>query len=287
MLAALGGSNQARWSAAGEHNWTNAWALDVGGGRYFVKTAAAHRAAMLEAECDGLAALAATGAIGVPHVHACGGMDETAYLVLDWIELHGTGGSAQLGLALADLHRAPVPCGSNGERFGYARDNFIGATPQRNGWSDDWAAFFRDSRLAPQLDLAARNGFGAKLARDGERLLAALPALFGNYDPPPSLLHGDLWSGNAGTRVSGEPVIFDPATYVGDRETDLAMTELFGGFGAGFHAAYRSAWPLAPGYAQRREVYNLYHLLNHLNLFGAGYLPRSRNTIAALLEQAA
>jgi len=240
---------------------------------------------MIDAEADGLRLLAATGAIRVPAVAAAGGEGDVAYLVLDWLDLDGALDHAALGRALAALHRAPTPHGPRGERFGGARDNWIGGTPQRNGWHDDWPAFFRDARLAPQLALAARNGYGNALARDGARLLERVPQMLRDHDPAPSLLHGDLWSGNAAALRDGTPAIFDPAAYVGDRETDLAMTELFGGFAPAFHAAYRAAWPLADGYARRRTLYNLYHVLNHLNLFGAGYLARAQRDVAWLLEE--
>jgi fructosamine-3-kinase len=133
-------------------------------------------------------------------------------------------------------------------------------TPQQNSWCDDWAEFWRTRRMQPQLDLARRNGFDLEATFD-----------LGNHRPQPSLLHGDLWSGNAGFTAQG-PVVFDPAVYYGDREADLAMTELFGGFPRQFYQAYNDAWPLEEGYQRRKPLYNLYHLLNHLNLFGGGYL---------------
>ena len=170
--------------------------------------------------------------------------------------------------------------------IGWHRDNWIGGTPQANDWCDDWCAFFRDRRLAPQLALAERNGFDGALIADGELLLAKLASLMGAHDPAPSLLHGDLWSGNAAALANGEPVVFDPAVCVGDREADIAMTELFGGFGRDFYAAYSDAYPLAAGYPLRRELYNLYHVLNHLNLFGAGYLAQADGLIARLLGEA-
>ena len=181
--------------------------------------------------------------------------------------------------------RARAAAPDDAPRFGWPRDNTIGTTPQVNAWGDDWAEFFRDRRIAPQLALAARNGHGGALQRDGERLLAAIPALLAGHAPAPSLLHGDLWSGNAACLATGEPVIFDPAVYYGDREADLAMTELFGGFGADFYAAYRDAWPLPDGYERRRTLYNLYHVLNHLNLFGGGYGAQAETMIARLLAE--
>ena len=176
--------------------------------------------------------------------------------------------------------------GPTAKTHGWHRDNTIGTTPQDNARTGDWAGFFRDRRIAPQLALAARNGHGGRLQRDGEKLLAQIPALLGSRAPAASLLHGDLWSGNAARLASGEPVIFDPAVYFGDREADLAMTELFGGFGADFYAAYAEAWPPAAGYPARRTLYNLYHVLNHLNLFGGGYRAQAEAMIGKMLAQA-
>ena len=274
-----GGLGAARWTDCGGSSLNATWRLDVAGVRYFVKVNGAARRSMLEAEAVGLRELAKSGAIRVPSPVATGAAEDAAFLVLEWLDLAGGGRDAALGRALAALHRATSP------RFGWHRDNTIGTTPQANAWSDDWVAFLRDRRLGPQLALAARDGHGAALRRDGERLLAALPALLRGRVPAPSLLHGDLWSGNAARLATGEPVIFDPAVYFGDREADLAMTELFGGFGADFYAAYREAWPLDAGYPLRRTLYNLYHVLNHANLFGGGYVGQAGAMIGRLLAE--
>jgi fructosamine-3-kinase len=146
---------------------------------------------------------------------------------------------------------------------------------------DRWPAFFRDRRLAPQLALAAHNGF-TTLQAPGQRLLEVIPALL-PHEPPPSLLHGDLWGGNWLADARGEPIIFDPAVYHGDREADLAMTRLFGGFGRAFYEAYQGAWPLPPGSQMRTELYNLYHVLNHANLFGGSYANQASSMIEHLL----
>jgi protein-ribulosamine 3-kinase len=280
VAAALGATPVApRWSPCGGSALNAAWRLDADSERFFVKVNAAARLPMLEAEADALAALARAGALRVPRPVACGAHGGAAFLALEWLDLHGGGHDAALGRALAQLHRTTAP------RFGWHRANTIGTTPQDNAWSDDWAAFFRDRRIAPQLALAARNGHGGRLQRDGGRLLAAIPSLLAGHAPGPSLLHGDLWSGNAGALAGGEPVVFDPAAYYGDREADLAMTGLFGGFGADFQAAYREAWPLPDGYELRRTLYNLYHVLNHLNLFGGGYLAQAEAMIGRLLTR--
>jgi protein-ribulosamine 3-kinase len=280
---AVGVGGGVAWQARRATGWGEAWTLATADARYFVKLASGRYAPMLACEADGLAALARTSTVGVPHVAAVGACGATAFLAMDALDLTDGARGAALGRALALLHRAQTPRGPAGERFGWHRDNFIGATPQANGWCGDWCAFFRERRLAPQLALAAANGFGG-LQRDGECLLAMLPRLL-DHRPEPSLVHGDLWSGNAATLRDGAPVVFDPAVYVGDREVDIAMTELFGGFGADFRSAYQGAWPLGAGYRVRRDVYNLYHVLNHLNLFGAGYLGRVETTLAALVAR--
>lgn len=236
---------------------------------------------MFEAEAAGLEALARTGAVRVPRVIGTGTTGSTAWIALERLTLRARDArcDAQLGAALARLH------GASAERFGWDRDNTIGATPQRNGWRDGWAEFWRDLRLKPQLELAARNGYRGCIEAAGEKLLACVPALLERHRVDPSLVHGDLWSGNAAADASGEPVVYDPAVYYGDREADLAMTELFGGFAPSFYAAYRAAWPLEPGYETRRDLYNLYHVLNHLNLFGRSYLVQAKVMVSRLLSE--
>ncbi|WP_324779989.1 fructosamine kinase family protein [Thiobacillus sedimenti] len=256
-----------------------ACSVSDGARRFFVKLNTAARLSLLQAEAEALAALAASGRVRVPQVVCLGVSGDKAYLVLEHLDLRQAGDAAALGAQLAALHRVAQP------RFGWARDNWIGSMPQPNGWHDDWIAFWRDQRLGYQLRLAARNGYGGTLQRDGESLLADLDTFFDGYTPAPSLLHGDLWGGNHGYLADGTPVIFDPASYVGDRECDLAMSELFGGFAPAFHAAYREAWPLDPGYAVRRTLYNLYHILNHANMFGGGYAAQAARMAAQLVAQ--
>jgi len=280
IRAAGGDARTSRWTSLGGTPLNSTWRLDTGARRLFVKTTAAARLPMLEAEADGLAELVRAAAIRVPAPAHCGCDGDVAFLALEWLDFGRGGRDAAFGRALAALHRVCAPA------FGWHRDNTIGTTPQDNARSDDWIAFFRDRRIAPQLALAARNGHSGKLRHDGDQLLAAIPVLLAGHAPPASLLHGDLWSGNAACLASGEPVIFDPAVYFGDREADLAMTELFGGFGADFYAAYRAAWPLPDGYTVRRTLYNLYHVLNHLNLFGGGYRAQALAMIAELLAHA-
>ena len=250
--------------------------LTDGARRFFVKANRADRLPMFEAEAEALDALAASGAVRVPRPVCLGAAAGQAYLAMEYLELRGRGDAAALGTALAALHRQPQA------RFGWSCDNWIGGTPQPNGWRDDWIAFWRDMRLGFQFELAAQNGYGGGLQRDGDQLRAGLQAFFAGYAPAPSLLHGDLWGGNHGYLPDGTPVMFDPALYVGDRECDLAMTELFGGYSSDFYAAYCAAWPLDPGYATRKALYNLYHILNHANLFGGGYAAQAARMTAAL-----
>ena len=263
----------------------HAWRLEGetadGSKRYFAKSNAASFAPMFEAEADGLEALRAVGELRVPQVVTRGDDGEDAWLVLEWLDLVplAAPSAARLGEALARQHRAPQP------RFGWAKDNFIGSTPQANGWSDDWLEFWRAKRLHAQLRLAARNRLPSRMIDRGERLLADCEAFFRTHRPQPSLLHGDLWSGNAAALAADGPVVFDPAVYAGDREADVAMTELFGGFPSEFMAAYRAQWPLDEGYAVRREFYNLYHVLNHANLFAGGYVRQAEQSIERLLAE--
>ncbi len=253
-----------------------AWTLETSAGAFFVKLNDAASEAMFAAEAAGLAVLAAAGAVRVPRPVCHGRAGERAYLVLERLELRGGDrtSAARLGRELAALHA------THAEAFGWSRDNTIGSTPQPNGWLNEWVGFWRERRLGFQLDLAGRHGHPL---RGGERLLDRLDALLAGHDPAPSLLHGDLWGGNWAALPDGAPVLFDPAVYHGDREADLAMTELFGGFDAAFYAAYREAAPLDAGYPVRRDLYNLYHVLNHLNLFGGGYAGQAQRLIDRLL----
>jgi fructosamine-3-kinase len=252
--------------------------LEGGGRRYFAKTNARSELDNFAAEADGLAALSAAGA-RVPVPLCRGQAGEQAFLVLEHLELRTSGDFAELGRSLAAVHSF------HGEFFGWRRDNYIGRTPQFNRRSPSWSEFWREARLGPQLDLARKNGLGKSLLRKGEKLAEAVPGLLSEHAPAASLLHGDLWSGNAGFLADGTPVLFDPAVYWGDREADLAMTELFGGFPQAFYSAYADGAPPAQGYAVRKTLYNLYHVLNHANLFGGGYAAQAERMIERLLAE--
>ena len=225
---------------------------------------------MYASQFEGLNALRAAG-VRAPEPLAHGLRGSEAFIEMERLELGGRADWPALARMLARLHR------NTGDRFGWGTDNWIGLSPQKNGWSDDWIAFYRDFRLIPQLQRAG-------LQHDAQTILENLAFYFKNYRPPASLLHGDLWNGNAGFLKDGTPVIFDPAVYFGDREAELAMTELFGGFPGEFYSSYEELFPLQPGYEIRKHLYNLYHLLNHLNLFGPGYLGQVKATLRLLLD---
>lgn len=223
-------------------------------------------------EARGLRLLRATNTVRIPAVIDVVDVTDTcpAYIILEWLEgppgASAKGDQELLGIQLAAMHHA------SGPDYGLDHDNYIGSTPQYNGWDSDWIRFYRERRLRPQLELAQRNGLVSTRRRHGlERLIERLDQWLGNGQRQPALLHGDLWGGNVIAGPGGAPALIDPAVYYGDREAELAFTELFGGFSTRFYQAYQEAWPLEPGYPDRRDLYNLYHLLNHLNLFGESY----------------
>lgn len=259
-------------SPVGGGSISDAWLLKGKGCRYFVKTGSFP----FDAEAAGLAAMGK--ALRTPETVCLGECRGRYWLVLEYVEM---GRKVMrfdlLGSDLAKMHRLA----SN--EFGWESDNLIGSTPQRNSKSKDWGEFWKTRRLAFQFDLAKQNGhdFGKK----AERLMENLDAFFSDYRPTPALLHGDLWRGNAGFDLSGHPVLYDPAVYFGDREADIAMTELFGGFPETFYAAYNGAFPLDSGYGKRKMLYNLYHVLNHLNIFGGSYLHQTVSMLDQLLSK--
>jgi fructosamine-3-kinase len=226
---------------------------------------------MFAAEAQGLALLASTGALRVPQVfgHGSASGDRPAYIVMDWIQRDGghRGGAGQaLGRSLAAQHRTTAAA------YGLDHGNYCGATPQANDWSDSWIEFYGQRRLAFQMDLAGQRGRMPRQRRQRlERLIGQLDRWIDEDSCHPSLLHGDLWGGNWLVDSAGQPVLIDPAVYYGDREAELAMCHLFGGFPPQFYAAYDEAWSPAAGRDERIPLYQLYHVLNHLNLFGEGY----------------
>lgn len=263
-------------------------------GDLFVKSVPVAQASRLESEADGLAALAQAGCVRTPAVAACW-RDEpagTAVLALEWLDFAPAAGppfGMQLGQRLATLHSMLPPAGDG--CFGWRRDNWIGGTPQRNRWSDatglpGWLAFFAGERLGALAERLATARTAPMLVGDVRRVIDALPAFFDDgHVPRASLIHGDLWSGNWAALGDGTPVIFDPAVSVSDAEAELAMMELFGSPPAGFWAAYRETAPLHDGYARRRPLYQLYHLLNHALLFGGGYVGQAQALVQRLLAR--
>ena len=273
ITAELGVSNETPLPVSGG-DISAAWRV----GDVFLKTGPVSSFDMFSAEAEGLAELSAPGVVRIPQVVACGTHGDTAYLATEWLQLDRPtrDSEVRLGEQLAALHDTAR------DQFGWHRDNTIGLTPQHNAWSDNWVDFFREHRLGFQLRLAAENGYTGSLQAQGVRLLKRLPVFFEGYQARPALLHGDLWGGNWAS-CEGVPVIFDPAVYYGDPETDLAMTRLFGGFGPPFYEAYAAHTPPASGSHDRSDLYQLYHVLNHLNLFGSAYLGRAQELIDNLL----
>ncbi|AFY48644.1 fructosamine-3-kinase [Nostoc sp. PCC 7524] len=244
---------------------------------YFVKLNQASQVSMFEAEMLGLQQMYDTHTIRVPQPICWGIAGNSGYIALEWLEMGGGNNKswAEMGRKLAGMHKATSKKG-----FGWEMNNTIGSTPQINTWTTDWVDFYTKYRLGYQFQLARRRGGNFPKQDD---LLAAIPDLLADHQVQPSLVHGDLWGGNAGCTVAGEPVIFDPATYFGDREVDIAMTELFGGFPAAFYQGYNEVWPLGAGYENRKTLYNLYHILNHFNLFGGGYASQANRMIEQIL----
>jgi fructosamine-3-kinase len=253
------------------------YCLRGGQQQYFVKINQANQLAMFQTEALGLEQIAATDTIRVPQPICYGSEGSQSYLVLEWLAF-GRGNRDswyRLGQQLAALHQA-----EGSDQFGWQCENVIGATPQLNPWTDSWAEFFAEQRLGYQLRLARRKGGDFP---DPETIGPRVKALLGDRQPRPALVHGDLWSGNAAILSSGEPAILDPATYYGDPEVDIAMTELFGGFPAPFYQGYNAVSPLDRGYQRRKTIYNAYHILNHFNLFGGGYARQAQQMLKQCL----
>lgn len=250
---------------------------ETGQQSYFVKLNQASQVAMFEAEALGLKQIFATQTIRVPQPICWGTVDRTAFIVMEWLDLGYGDHQAweEMGRNLAAMHRVTSEQG-----YGWQQNNTIGSTPQINTWTETWIEFFVEHRLGYQFRLARRRG--ANFPQQ-DQLLAAVPSLLARHHPMPSLVHGDLWTGNAAVTQQGDPVILDPAVYFGDREVDLAMSQLFGSFPPNFYSAYNEAFPLPPGYQRRKILYNLYHILNHFNLFGGGYESQANQMMASLL----
>ncbi len=247
---------------------SDAYVLESPESKYFVKINSADRSHMFEAEYEGLREIEKSNTIKVPVPICYNNTRSYSFLVLEYVDFalsRGNSSQAKLAQKIAKMHQYSA------EKFGWFRDNTIGLTEQINTQNSDWVSFYRSHRLGFQLSLALKRGASRELAKVVDKLCDNLERFFTSYSPQPSLLHGDLWSGNYSFASNGEPMIFDPATYFGDREADIAMTELFGGFSTDFYEAYNAAAKLDDGYVVRKNLYNLYHLINHFNLFGGGY----------------
>lgn len=252
------------------------------GSHIFMKSNRGKNEAFFAAEASGLSAIAQTNTIGTPHIFCTGkeGSGEGyAFLLMEFVEEgrripdYWTVFAKQL----AAMHQADTSgMGVNG-KYGFIQDNFIGERNQVNRAEQSWISFFRDCRLRPQFRSAA-SYFDSAWQKKVEKLLERLEELLVEPEHP-ALIHGDLWSGNFITGSDGKAWLIDPAVYVGHAEADLAMTELFGGFSPTFYQEYRKAFPMQPGYENRRDIYNLYHLLNHLNMFGSAYLSSVKRIV--------
>lgn len=251
------------------------------GNTIFMKSNAVGNLAYFTAEMRGLSAIAQTGTIQTPRILACGSDEERncSFLLLE--QIHAGSRISDywetLGHQLAELHRSSTEDFVLQGKYGFLEDNYIGAGKQSNTAEDSWITFFRDHRLEPQFRQAAAY-FSSEDIRKINYLLDHIGDILIEPEDP-SLLHGDLWSGNVMTGGDGRAWLIDPAVYVGHAEADLAMTELFGGFAREMYTAYQEISPLQPGYEDRRDLYNLYHLLNHLNLFGGSYLLSVRRIL--------
>lgn len=241
--------------------------VETKNGRYMIKIHETPPADFFHKEAEGLRLLKQAGELGVPRVFH---VDKHS-IVMEWVEgLRAPDTDEKLGRGLARLHRNHT----SSQGFGLSFDNYIGQLPQPNGWQDDWLTFLREKRLGFQAELAVKQGcFSRERGKKMERLLQSLDQWIDPKQVRPSLLHGDLWGGNWICGPGGEPYLIDPAVFYGDREFDLAFSEMFGGFSPAFYQAYREEIPLSPGYEERKPLYQLYYLLVHLYLFGESYGP--------------
>ena len=257
----------------------DAYKIESGSQTYFLKTHKASMYNMLRCEAVNLSTIAATNTIKTPQVISHGETKSYSFLLLEYLDLVHSGSHAELGIKLAKLHQ------HSASYFGWEEYNWIGASSQPNEKYEDWISFWREMRLSHQVDLAKANHAPRSLVKSCNRLLSDYYPIFTDYSPKPSLLHGDLWSGNFAFIADGDPVIYDPASYYGDHEADLAMTELFGGFSQDFYSAYNEHFPIDAGYRVRKDFYNLYHVLNHFNLFGGGYANQAERLCEKVLSE--
>lgn len=254
------------------------WVLQVGSERYFGKQIAASAAAMLRTEAHSLEALRACPAWRVPLVLGQGEWQDQAYLLLEYVPMVPLRQQARWGEALAQAHALLGP------HYGWVEDNWLGTRPQANPAMQAWADFWLVARWEPQIEALTQRGQHSLAEAMREQRSSLARKL--RHQPPPSLLHGDLWAGNAASLADGTPVVFDPACYWGDAETDLAMTRLFGGFEPEFYAAYHALRPKQEQQAVRQTLYTLYQQINHVLLFGQPYVHEAERLLRQWARQA-
>jgi len=246
---------------------------------YFVKINHASRIELFHAEINGLKALAESNSFKIPQVITIGKTQSSSFLVLEFLELASKEDIKTFAKNLAQMHQ------STHSNFGFVKDNFIGLTAQPNQWSSEWIDFYSEQRIGYQLELLTQKSVATKFLNKVKILQQNIPEFFQDYSPKPALVHGDLWSGNYAFDENELPVIFDPACYYADHEVDLAMLELFGNPGNEFFETYHQYYPIDSGYQRRKNLYNLYHILNHINLFGESYLQQAESMLSILLRK--
>ena len=243
--------------------------------RFFVKINEIDKLVNFEAECIGLEHLQKTEILKVPKIICLGAASDKSFLVLEFITMQSGSKEAwfKFGQKLAQQHQSHTQ-----NMYGWQEDNFIGLSPQPNNWQKKWSEFFAEQRIGFMLQLLAEKGHNLA---DIDKVVDSVKQLFAGHNPVSSMLHGDLWQGNIGFH-NDEPVIFDPAFYFGDREAEIAMTELFNRFPAEFYHGYDEVWPLDVDYQYRKPVYQLYHILNHALIFGGQYLNSAKSNLNML-----
>jgi fructosamine-3-kinase len=245
---------------------------------YFVKINEISLIDMFMAEFVALNELQRCKEVITPQPICYGQQENNSFIVMEYLSLKSRGDSYSLGKNLAKMHQLSQT------QFGWKINNTIGSTPQSNHLCHNWVDFWKNERLIPQFELLYSKAYTHQLKKKIDYFLAGIEDFFQGHQPIASLLHGDLWSGNAAFNHNGHGVIFDPALYYGDRETDLAMTELFGGFPEDFYTGYQEQFAWDEGYKSRKSMYNLYHILNHANLFGGSYISQALNSMENIMS---
>ncbi|KAL3147712.1 hypothetical protein ABBQ32_002455 [Trebouxia sp. C0010 RCD-2024] len=286
----LDGGRVVKQSQAGASSWSSAYVYRTQTGKkYFVKVSRNRDSGMFEGEALGLQALYDTNSMRIPKIYHFGslssvpegkGQGKGSFIIMEYLDFGSSYSQADLGRALAEMHKAePADETAKKGMFGFPIDNTIGGTSQPNGWMDNWVDFYRERRLNHQLKLSKE----PNLQKLGKKLCDNLERFFQGIEVKPSVLHGDLWSGNI-SGVDGQPSIFDPAVYYGHSEADFGMSWC-AGFRPAFYEAYHKVLPQQPGFADRKQLYLLYHYLNHYNLFGGGYYSSAESILRELTNK--